>query len=611
MSEGGHPYEAVADLPNVAVLMEAPYVVLDFDIAEEAEVMLRIVKSENLPCGIMRTRRGYHFWFTTSQPLKNVPKTRLTIGLHPDIKSWGEKNGKPKLSYCRIKHKGEWFEWIQPPHMAGELPFWLTPNKGTELFKMADGDGRNQKLFEYILRLKRYTKEQVAEIFRIINTYVFAEPLEDSELESILRNEAFPATDTGAFFDESGDFKHHIFATALQNTMNVVTLNDLSYVYREGYYQLAERDMDKKMVEVMPSIKKSQRTEVEDYVKIISSIRSTDIPIHEDIINCANGRLNIRTHTLLPFDPAALEFTHLPVTYEPSAYSPIVDTTLDKVFCHDADARALFEEMTGYLLLKSNRYRKGFLMFGKGKNGKSTILNMLKSFIGHDNCSTLDLSELAGTFMTAELEHKLANIGDDIDADDISSTGKIKKLFTGESQTVQHKFGKPFTLRSYAKLLFSCNEIPRIRDKSEGMYSRLVFVPFMATFNDTDPDFDPDIERKMCSPEALSYLLNLGLSGLSRLLSRNRFTIPTASSNALESYRIQQSTVLSWIAEEEPTIAGATSSELYDEFRQWCEYAHIKNPTSLRSFHKEIEDLGYERERKRVGGLRDFVFNKM
>lgn len=590
--------------------MEAPYVVLDFDIAKEAEVMLAIVKGENVPCGIMRTKRGYHFWFKSDVPFKNIPKSRIAIGLHPDIKSWGEKNGRPKLSYCRIKHAGEWFEWIQPPHMAGELPFWLRPQKGDEVFALGEGDGRNQTLYQYILRLKRFTKEQVTEIFRIINTYVFADPLEESELESILRDEAFPSTDTGAFFDESGDFKHHIFAQALKESMSIVTLNDLCYVYRDGYYQLAERDMDKKMVEVMPNIKKVQRAEVEDYVKIISSIRSKDIPIHEEIINCVNGRLQVRTEELFPFDPTVLEFTHIPVTYDPSAYSPIVDTTLNKVFCHDADARALFEEMTGYLLLKSNRYRKGFLMFGKGKNGKSTILNMLKSFIGPDNCSTLDLSELAGTFMTAELEHKLANIGDDIDAEDISSTGKIKKLFTGESQTVQHKYGKPFTLRSYAKLLFSCNEIPRIQDKSEGMYSRLVFVPFMATFNDTDPDFDPDIESKMCSPQALSYLLNLALAGLKRLLHRNRFTIPEASAKALESYRIQQSNVLLWLSEDEPTVDGATSTELYDQFRQWCEYARIKQPTGLRMFHKEIEDLGYTRERKRVYGSRDFVFRK-
>lgn len=583
--------------------------VLDFDIAEEAEVMLRIVKEEKLACGIMQTKRGYHFWFTTSQPLKNVPKTRLAIGLHPDIKSWGEKNGKPKLSYCRIKHAGEWFEWIQPPHMAGELPFWLTPNKGAELFKLTDGDGRNQKLYEYILRLKRFTKEQVAEIFRIINTYIFTTPLDEGELESILRNESFPTASTGAFFDESGDFKHNLFAQAIRQQLNIVTLNDLCYVYRDGYYQLAERDMDRTMVEVYPAIRKAQRAEVEDYVKIISALRTKDIPIHEEIINCANGRLHIRTHDLLPFDPAALEFTHIPVTYDSSAYSAIVDTTLNKVFCHDADARALFEEMVGYLLLKSNRYRKGFIMYGKGKNGKSTILNMLKSFIGPDNCSTLDLSELAGTFMTAELEHKLANIGDDIDADDISSTGKIKKLFTGESQTVQHKYGKPFTLRSYAKLLFSCNEIPRIKDKSEGMYSRLVFVPFLATFSESDPDFDPDIEAKMTSPQALSYLLNLALSGLSRLLTRNRFTIPAASAEALDQYRISQSHVLSWLEEDEPTVDGATSTDLYDAFMVWCDFNKIKNPTGRRTFHKEIEAIGYKRERRRVGNRWDYLFS--
>ena len=99
----------------------------------------------------------------------------------------------------------------------------------------------------------------------------------------------------------------------------------------------------------------------------------------------------------------------------------------------------LFEEMVGYILIKNCRFRKGFILYGGGHNGKSTVLNLLKKFVGEENLSTIELKKLSDTFLTAELENKLANIGDDIDASEIGDTGTIKKLFTGESMTVQRE----------------------------------------------------------------------------------------------------------------------------------------------------------------------------
>ena len=140
------------------------------------------------------------------------------------------------------------------------------------------------------------------------------------------------------------------------------------------------------------------------------------------------------------------------------------------MFKHDRQVIDLFEEMVGYLLIKNCRFRKGFLFYGGGSNGKSTILNLLKKFIGENNLATVELKKLSDPFLTAELEHKLANIGDDIDPKEITDTGTIKKLFTGESMTVQRKYQDPFIMKNYAKMIFSCNQSPRIIDKSYGMY---------------------------------------------------------------------------------------------------------------------------------------------
>lgn len=610
LADGGHALKEVEGFDNLGVLIPEPYIVLDFDTKSDAEIMLRITQELDLKCLIMKTTRGYHFWFKSPEPWKNFRKTRLAIGIYADCRSWG------KHSYTVVKKDGQWREWIKviPGEEIEEVPCWLRPLSTNERFSfksMKDGDGRNQVLFEYILIMqsKGYNREQIRKTIQIINNYVFAEPLSETELNTILRDESFKDEDEmqecvilNKCFDEDGKFKHDKFAELLVERMNIVTVNEQCYVYKDGYYQRAEREIDKEMIRLYPRSRRAQRAEVLDYIKILTTIRMNNIPKQEYIINLKNGRLDTRTNKLLPFDPEIIDFTRIPVTYNPEAYSADLDKVLNKVFKGDRQVIDLFEEMVGYLLIKNCRFRKGFLFYGGGSNGKSTILNMLKKFLGDDNIATVELKKLSDPFMTAELEHKLANIGDDIDPKEISDTGTIKKLFTGESMTVQRKYQDPFILKNYAKMIFSCNQLPRILDKTHGMYSRLVLIPFTATFSADDEDYDPFIEDKITTEEALSYLLNIGLRGLRRLLYNNQFTQPKIVIDALEEYKKDNSNVLTWIEEEgieTKYLLGNTTDRLFSEFKDWCTRSEIKYASSIKTFHKDIEEA-YNFERKRV-----------
>jgi len=134
------------------------------------------------------------------------------------------------------------------------------------------------------------------------------------------------------------------------------------------------------------------------------------------------------------------------------------------------------------------------------------------------------------------------------------------------------------------------------------MYSRLMLIPFTATFTPYDEDYDPFIEDKITTPEALSYLLNIGLRGLRRLLYNNKFTEPDVVKEALEKYKRDNSNVLTWIEEENIEIEyllSNTTDKLFSDFKDWCTRNEVKHTSSIRTFHKEIEDA-YNFERKRV-----------
>ena len=112
---------------------------------------------------------------------------------------------------------------------------------------------------------------------------------------------------------------------------------------------------------------------------------------------------------------------------------------------------------------------------------------MVQTMLGEENISSLDLAELGERFKTAELFGKLTNVGDDIGDEFIANAAVFRKLVTGERITVERKGQDPFEFNNYSKLLFSANNIPRIKDKTGAVQRRLVIIPFDAKFSPERP----------------------------------------------------------------------------------------------------------------------------
>jgi len=618
---GAKTWEEVKDFDDVAVIVPKGYIVLDFDTTSDAEIMLKIVEGLDLKCRVMKTTRGIHVWFKTSEEEpKNFIKNRLAVGIYSDRKSGGRN------AYVKIKQDGKKREWIRYVKGAEiqEVPKWLTPisnPSGKFEFKgMGDGSGRNQELFNYIvyLQTKGFSRDEIRETIQVINDYVFADPLSDYEISTICRDEAFKPDDViaeqVAQAEKKVGFSHNEFGDELINTFKIITVNNQLYVYEDGYYQRDEKIIERKMIQLFRSIKQNQRNEVLSYIRIRTHIGGGAIKVNPYVINLKNTRYDIRSGKCLEFTPEAIEFDRIPVTYDPSAYCADLDKMLNRVFLGDREVINLFEEMIGACLLKHNRYQKAFMLYGSGSNGKSTILNLVKTFLGSNNYSSIALEKVTDRFNVAELENKLANIGDDIDNVVIKDTGTLKKLFAGNSIQVERKGERPFTIEPYATHIYSCNAIPRSFDKSDGFYRRWLFVPFNAKFSSEDPDYDPLIEDKITTDTALSYLLNLGIRGAERLLKRGKFTEPESVKEALEAYKADNSTTLSWIDDRDLDLnyfLENSTDKAYSDFVDWCKLSGVKsnNVTGKKTFFKEvITKYDFEDKPKQKGdGKRYFV----
>lgn len=576
-------YEEVKDLDGFAGVLADDTILIDIDDTEQSEIMMNIVEALQLDCKVYQTSRGRHFLFKNTKVARNRTHVPLAIGLTADIKCGS------RTSYEIIKIDGEerFCEWdIEEGGTYQELPKWMFPVKANvDFLNMEAGDGRNDALFTYILTLTAndFSVEETREAIRILNQYVFKNPLSDEELDVILRDEAFQKP---VFFMGS-TFLFDKFAVFMKNQEHVVKVNNQLHIFRDGLYVNGYKQIESEMIKHIPNLKKTQRREVLDYMELIVEERTA---ADARYIAFNNGVLDIVTMDLLPFSSELVITNKIPWNYVPDAYSELADKTLNKLACGDAVIRSLLEECIGYCFYRRNEMGKAFILTGDKNNGKSTFLDVLKHILSDENISALDLKELGDRFNTSMMFGKLANIGDDIGDDFLqgSQVSIFKKIVTGNRIKAERKGQDPFEFNPYIKLLFAANDIPRMKDKTGAVLRRLVIIPFNATFSKSDPDYDPYIKYELIQQESIEYLIQLGVQGLKRILENNEFTKSEQVQKQLDEYETENNPIVAFIAEVGVGgIENQLTSDVFKRYQVFCSDNNM-NPMSNIVFSKQI-----------------------
>lgn len=574
-------YDQIEQVDNVAVLVKEPYVVLDIDNEDHFNVLCEIVRDRKIKTRILKTDRGGHFWFKSRKSLQNNVNINTPITLRTDIKSWGKK------SLVTIKKNGVWRKWLQEDENIDELPFWLTPIKtNKDFYNMKDGDGRDPALFSYIIPLINlgFNKEQIMEIFDIINNYMFEDSLKQSEINKMFEgNDIFEKKDLCFFHGKT--FLHNVFVDWLLDTHFFKSYGKQLYVYKDGLYQQNDDEIYRKMLEQIPFLKKGQMTEAYENLRL--KVTMCDDEIDPLVVNVKNGLYDLREHKFKEHSPYVFTVNQLNCVYNPSVKCKAVDDMLNSITMNNKNIRRLLEDMLGYLLIGDCRFQQAFLLLGNGANGKSKFLEMVMNWLGYNNCSSLALEDLSERFRTSQLVGKIANIGDDSGSDLLKNTAIFKKIVTGDSITVEYKHGQPFGFNNKAKLLFSANNLPPSSDKSDGFFRRMIIIPFNATFKPGVSGYDPNISEKLSTEEAKSYLLNIALSAAARLLINNKISIPEEVSRVTKMYEMDNNNVLQWLYGSNCKIEDRTVQEVYTDYCLFCNQSN-SIPVKMVKFNQEI-----------------------
>lgn len=578
-------------------------ILIDVDQEDQSEIMMRIVEDKQLACRVYQTTRGKHFLFKNDDRCdKNWIKQSLACGLKSDGKLGS------RTSYSVLKYGGKDRKIIYdiyPDEDYDTVPKWMLPIKTkTDFLDMDEGDGRNQELFNYILRLQSsgYSKDEVRECITIINKYVLKKPLEAKELDSVLRDEAFQKP---TFYDGKS-FLHDKFGLYLISEYNIIKIGGVLHYFKDGVYVPA--NIEGLMIKHIPNLKKQQRTEV---LSFMMAYINDNTPVSSaNYIAFKNGIYDVTADTLEAFSQDKIMTNKINWNYNPKAYSKLVDDVLNKLACYDKQVRMLLEELVGYCFYRRNELRKAFMLKGKRHNGKSTFLDMIAWLLGEDNISALDLSDLSHEYKAAGLFGKLANLGDDIEDEFIPSAGIFKKIVSGDRMNANVKFAAPIEFNPYCKLIFSGNTIPRLgrgRD-SDAIVDRLIIVPFNASFNKSTEGFTPFIKYQLRDPECMEYLIKIGIEGLKRVLASNSFTTTAAIDQELAEYEEALNPIMTFFEEIGDGFDNEPTKKCYRLYDQFC-FENAMKPISHVEFSRQVKEyFGYEIKTLRYEGKPTKIF---
>lgn len=566
-------------------IMNPNTILIDADEEPYNEILQNIIKGEELAC-YMTNRiggRGVHVLMINSNTsLKKADRVMLACGIivdfHPGYSLPGEClkfNGVERVSI-----------YNKQPYQ--ELPKYFTPlPKCTiDFANMGEGDGRNSTLYSYILSLQNvgFDEDDIKETIKIINKYVLSEPLEEKELDVILRDEAFKKQ----VFYEKNKFSHDKFAEHIRTQYHVKKINGQLHIYDNGIYVPGYDAIERAMIKEISSLTSNQRNEVLKYLNVVCVEEEQNADLH--LIAFKNGIYNLNTDQLEPFSPQYMITNKIPWNYNPVAKSDLVDSVLDKLSCGDTDIRYVLEEVAGACLYRSASIGGGMaaILVGDKHNGKSTYIHMVESMLGKENYSAVDMGDLGNRFSTIMLYGKTANLGDDISSQYIVDTSILKKLITGEMVKAEEK-GKPaINFVPYAMHIYSANDIPHMKDPTGAMLRRLLLIPLNAKFTKDSLDYDPFIKYKLGQAEHMERFVYLAVCGLHDVLINKSFTVPIKAEQQKAKYEVENNPVLAFIDDTgKENIINEPTADVYKRYQVFCADNGFQSGSNL-TFSKSI-----------------------
>ena len=343
--------------------------------------------------------------------------------------------------------------------------------------------------------------------------------------------------------------------------------------------------------------KKAMLKETEHKVPILPRNMDTQ----KELINCKNGILNLRTGEIIPHDKNLYmtKMLNVPmpdVPKEPKLWLKF----LDDIFSGDKELIRYIQKAVGYSLTGSTAEQCVFFLYGTGRNGKSTFIEIIRHIMGdyaaniqadtimvkrNNGSANSDIARLKGARMVTSSE---SNEGMRIDE------GLIKQLSGGDVVTARKLYGEEFEFKPEFKLFMATNHKPIIRGTDTGIWRRIHIIPFEVSI----PAEKVDKNLKYKLKDELPDILAWAVEGC-RLWREEGLRLPPAIAKAVEEYKKESDVISSFV--EACCMKGTEvrANVLYAEYAKWAS-ENNEYKMSSNKFGREISKI-YKKIKQRDG----------
>ena len=591
---GKHPErsEFIESFEDCGMLIPSDEVVIDIDHLDKGAIAAMIT-TFNIKTEVVWTERGAHLWFKRPAWFKRrrdgVCKLAFEIEQHTDK---SKPNGMTiKRNGVERKRDNQGARQYLPTIF--EVP--TGKKKCTDLTGMEEKEGRNKSLFAHRKNLNNCTGWE--HMLRFINEHVFAEPMDEAEFNGIVRDMPM---------DSDVDDKYFI-ATEIIRDCRTKVYSGTVWLNREGRYV---PDENKALIQFIYERCEGQPTRyVEEIYKQIQW-RSEHVQNEKGFpIQFRNGAM-IDGKFIPVRDPGFTPY-YIDIEYDPEAEPvQIVDDYIDALTSNDKDYRDLLMEVMGFVMItdpeKIRTLGKFFMFRGDGANGKGTLLQILKKIYNPENCTSLSIKQLVDDRYKVTMIGKLANLGDDIEAEAINNDQLkvLKNISTADTVATRHLYSESESATFTTKLYFTTNSDIKSFEKGYAYKRRILWLPM---FNKVEK-IDPKFISKMTTPEALSYWIRLITEGYMRLYEHG-WTKCKAVEDYNDQYHEKNNLCMQFARELnlETEIVGKTISELREHFRKWCSEEATFSPKLFKEAVWELYRTGIGKVKIEGESCRAFI----
>jgi P4 family phage/plasmid primase-like protien len=379
---------------------------------------------------------------------------------------------------------------------------------------------------------------------------------------------------------------------------NIIIVSGKPYIYKNGVYKcdsdgnILRYLIKSMMVQEIITITKINRV----YNLILANHKLT--VGNEDVnqypsywINFKNGMLDVLTGEMHEHSPRYLSINQIPHNYVPNR--DITETTFFKFLqsrIPDKENQQMLFEFMGYCMTKDVIFQKFMILFGLGECGKSTIINFTTNMVGKENTCSISLQQLGDRFTTAYLLFKTLNTCGDMTNSALTDSGIIKKLSGDDCIKAEYKGGEVFFFWNHAKMMFSCNELPKVLDdKTNGFYRRLLIVRFSES-----GEFIPGLREKLSSESEFESVISGCITALRNALSRGKIFESGSNFEEVEQLRADSDTVAAFIGDCATVDSDfkILRSDLYEYYKEYCT-EEGRTSMGKHAFFKALRTKGY------------------